>query len=557
MNSLKLPRWSLPLRDWQREACDMWWAKKPEDSLVVACPGAGKTRFAMRLSHALLEAGMVQRVVIVVPKDHLKGQVARSMIGAGITLDPGFENSVGALSSDVQGAVVSYQQVAFAPTVFRRLVRVVPTLVILDEVHHAGDDATWGKALRDAFEGASYRVAMSGTPFRSDGTPIPFVSYDRGLCVPDYSYDYSRALKDGVCRPLTFALHGVQAEWISRDGVAIEASFDTALENRRQESERLRTALTQEGWIGTVIARANEQLHAVRQAGHKDAAGLIVCMNQEHAKSVAKLVHRFAGVEPMVVVSEDDDASAKIRKFANSRQPWVVAVHMISEGVDIPRLRVGVYASNVGTPMYFRQFCGRFVRSQGKITEEEHAFIFMADDPSLRPLAASIHLEVQGHLKAKREFQGGLGSLDTPELEPATDDFYSAIAAHATDNGVLHGHPTLFAIQGVHVTTPASRFADDAAPFGEVSSAGLAPSEIETKKDVVGDLLAEKRAIRREINALVSRVKTQFSVDHRKIHGSLNSRFGGSLATASKQDLEKRRNELLRWLGRNVYDGFR
>jgi superfamily II DNA or RNA helicase len=537
MKSVELPTWSLPLRTWQREATERWWNRKPEDSLIVACPGAGKTRFAMRLSHALLETGRVRRLIVVVPKDHLKGQVARSMIGAGITLDPSFENAAGALSSDVRGAVVSYQQVACAPMLFRRLVRAEPTLVVLDEVHHAGDDAAWGKALRDAFDGAAHRVAMSGTPFRSDGAPIPFVSYDRGLCVPDYSYDYGRALKDGVCRPLTFALHGVQAEWISRDGTAIEASFDTALENKSQESERLRTALTQEGWIGAVIARANEQLQSVRQGGHSDAAGLIVCMHQEHARFVAKLVHRFAGVEPMLVVSEDENASAKIRTFAHSRRPWIVAVHMVSEGVDIPRLRVGLYASNVGTPMYFRQFCGRFVRKQSTVSDEQHAFIFMADDPSLRPLAAAIHLEVEGHLKAKREARDGLGGFDTPEVEAGTGDFYSAITAHATDHGILHGNPTLFALP-----EPAR------------------PDPPERKQEPVADridLLEEKRVLRREINVLVSRVKMEFSLDHRKIHGSLNQRFGGSLATASKQDLERRRSELLRWITRKAYDGFR
>ncbi len=539
MSTQKLPRWSLPLRTWQREAAEAWWSQQPADALVVACPGAGKTRFAMYISHRLLDASLISQVLIVVPKEHLKGQVARSMIGAGITLDPAFENSVGSLASDVQGAVISYQQVAFAPQVFRRLVRARPTLVILDEIHHAGDDATWGKALRDAFEGARYRVSMSGTPFRSDGTGIPFISYDRGLCIADYSYDYGRALADGVCRPLTFALHGVQAEWISRDGVSIEASFDTALENRRQESERLRTALTQEGWIGTVIARANEQLQTIRQTEHPDAAGLIACMNQEHARFVAKLVHRFAGVEPMIVVSEDDGASAKIRKFSQSRHPWVVAVHMISEGVDIPRLRVGVYASNVGTAMYFRQFCGRFVRSQHDAADKQHAFIFMPDDPSLRPLAASIHLEVQGHLKAKRNGQGGFDPLVTPNTASDTDDFYSAIAAHATNHGVLHGHPTLFALPEI----ASQAFARDTATL--------------TKPDPVIDLLAEKRAIRREINTLVSRTREQFSVDHRKIHGSLNARFGGSLATASKADLEKRRTELIRWLTKNAYDGFR
>lgn len=562
------------MRSWQHEACETWWQKRPEDALIVACPGAGKTRFAMRLTHALLDARTVARVLVVVPKEHLKGQFARSMAGAGIMLEPNFENAVGRLPRDLHGAVVTYQQVAFAPKVFRQLCRETPTLVILDEVHHAGDEATWGKAMREAFDPARHRVSMSGTPFRSDGTPIPFLSYDRGLCMPDYAYDYAKALADGVCRPLVFSLQGVVAEWVSRDGSAIEASFDTALENRRQESERLRTALTQDGWMGEVLQQAQEQLVRVRQQGHTDAAGLVVAMNQEHARYVATLLRQISGVEPAIIVSAEEEASRRLRQFTNSRDPWIVAVHMVSEGVDIPRLRVGVYATNVGTPMYFRQFCGRFVRTQGGIPGDQHAMVYMPDDPYLRPLAAAIHIEVQGHLKGKDKREGaGAAVLDPSAAAPdtATDDFYTPIAAHATDGGVLHGSASMFSGDAA-----ASPFVRDAIADGSPEAA--APSTVtarstrdrrrrSTPEGVAAalaaadaeadDPMAQRRALRREINGLVSRVREQFSVDHRRIHGTLNNRIGGSLATATKVELEKRRAELLRWLARNVYDGYR
>jgi superfamily II DNA or RNA helicase len=529
----------------------------------------------MRLSHALIESGTVARLIVVVPKEHLKGQFARSMAGAGISLDSAFENSAGRLPSDLNGAVVTYQQVAFAPKVFRQMCREVPTMVILDEVHHAGDEATWGKALREAFDLAKHRVSMSGTPFRSDGTPIPFVDYDRGMCTPDYAYDYAKALKDGVCRPLVFSMHGVVAEWVSRDGLAIEASFETALENRRQESERLRTALTQDGWMGEVLASAQERLIAIRQAGHTDAGGLVVAMNQDHARYIAKLLRDISGIEPTIVMSAEDEASRRLQRFTRSSDPWIVAVHMVSEGVDIPRLRVGVYATNVGTPMYFRQFCGRFVRTQGGIPGEQHAFVYMPDDPYLRPLAQAIHIEVQGQLKGKdrRELPFGAGAPGEEKItDSATDDFYSPIAAHATENGLLHGGAIFAAMDAREAST--SPFARDMVADGSPEAAAIAATRVPTSKRrrstpegvaalleaadaAQDDPLAERRALRREINALVARVKNQFSVDHRKIHGSLNSRVGGSLAVATKVELEKRRTELLRWLARNVYDGYR
>ena len=222
-----LGAWRLPLRGWQRAAFEGWDAQRPADALIVATPGSGKTRFAGRVAHALLRDAAAGRIVVVVPREHLKAQVARAMLAGGILLDHRFANAHARLARDVHGAVVTYQQVCAAPRLYRQLCRdeAGGVAVLLDELHHAGDDATWGKSLRDAFAPAAYRIALSGTPFRSDGTAIPFVRYERGTSVADYAYDYAAALRDGVCRALVFALQGGEAEWIARDGTKMSAAF--------------------------------------------------------------------------------------------------------------------------------------------------------------------------------------------------------------------------------------------------------------------------------------------------------------------------------------------
>ncbi len=332
----RIKAWKLPLRRWQRDAFEVWSSARPKDALIVATPGAGKTRFAARLAHAALAERSVRRLFIVVPREHLKAQTAIALAQAGVRVDHRFENSAGALASDVHGAVVTYQQLASAPALYRRLTH-VSTLVVLDEIHHAGDAATWGNALREAFGNAAHRISLSGTPFRSDGSAIPFVRYERGECVADFSYDYAAALRDGVCRPLIFPLQGGYAEWVGKDGEMHKASFDQALRSKSRMSERLRTVLVHEAWIGDVITKAHERLMELRRGDARDAAGLMIAMNQEHARFLAGLLRARTGVEPAVVLSDEDNASRKIAAFARSNDPWIVAVHMVSEGVDIPR----------------------------------------------------------------------------------------------------------------------------------------------------------------------------------------------------------------------------
>lgn len=529
--------WRLALRGWQRRAFETWSAKRPTDALIVATPGAGKTRFAVRVVHAALAARDVARVIVVVPREHLKGQVARVFAQSGIQLDHAFANATRTLASDVDGAVVTYQQVAAAPRLFRELVR-VPTIVVLDEIHHAGEEATWGQSLRDAFGGARYRLSMSGTPFRSDGAAIPFVRYEAGLSVADFSYDYASALQDGVCRALIFPLHGGEAEWVSRDGQMMRASFDAKLD-RRHESERLRTALTQPAWVGDVLVKSHLRLAAMRMAGHPDAGALVAAMNQDHARFIADLLQKRVGVTPEIVVSDIDGASRRINAFAASRDPWIVAVHMISEGVDIPRLRVGVFASNVVTEMYFRQFCGRFVRTTSDSADRE-AYVYVPDDPRIRGLAAQITVDVRSALRSRLDVDdpGALVAAAQRSDRASDEGEYASISATAMESQTLSFGP-LF--------NP-GMLDDNAGPVAQTERPAAAdvPTNVERKE-----------RLRRQLRALVASVSTTFGVDHKWIHATLNQRCGGTVATAALLELEARRRVAAGWLARRQYDGIR
>ena len=360
-----LAAWKAALRDWQARAVTNVLSHPAADFLAMATPAAGKTRFALRVAHEYVRTGRAQRLLIVCPTNHLRTQWANAAGAVGLHLDPALTNEQTREAPDYHGAVVTYQQVALAPQVFQRACAERTTLVVLDELHHAADGRHWGRALRQAFDGAVFRLVLSGTPFRSDNHPIPFVRYEQSESRADFAYGYTDALKDGVCRPILFPSYEGELSWLS-EGREHHATFEDGLTFERQR-ERLKTALLQESWLGPVIADAHKQLTLLRKQEQPDAAGLIVSMDQDHARWIAALVEKWTGTKAAVAVSDDPAASKTIEAFAEQRrQQWLVAVNMVSEGVDIPRLRVGVYGTNVLTEMYFRQVVGRFVRMSHK-----------------------------------------------------------------------------------------------------------------------------------------------------------------------------------------------
>ena len=152
------------LRSWQRRALVRYLAAQPRDFLAVATPGSGKTAFALRVAGELLADGAVEQITVVVPTEHLKTQWALAAARMGIALDPKFSNSAAHTSSEYHGVVVTYAQVASHPTRHRVRTENRRTLVVFDEIHHGGDAKSWGDAIREAFDDATRRLALTGTP---------------------------------------------------------------------------------------------------------------------------------------------------------------------------------------------------------------------------------------------------------------------------------------------------------------------------------------------------------------------------------------------------------
>ena len=403
-----------PKHKWQQRGLNDYTAHPDIDFLLEGSPGVGKTRFEAEVSKLELEAHNVERVVVVVPTSSLREQTSRAFhYWTGLQLNHEWESSTAFPRRPFVGCVVTYQAVDWAPDIFRAFTFREPTLVILDEIHHAGDKGSWAASLRRAFEHAKKRLLISGTPFRSDNTAIPFVRYVNGEAKPDFSIGYGEALQAGVVRSVYFPRCGGSMEWAA-SGQKFTASFDDELDELGQ-SRRLRTALIPEGGHLTGLLRdAHKDLMEKRQ-DDPDAAGLVVTIDQLHAQAVAAAMKRLVGVDPVVVISDDKDAADKLRAFATSDAPWIVAVRMVSEGVDIPRLRVGAYATNIATEMYFRQFVGRVVRRQTD-HDDHSAAVFIPDDPRLRSYAAKIQ-ELRAAVLAEeneREDPSRSGAPKTP-----------------------------------------------------------------------------------------------------------------------------------------------
>ncbi|WP_341951904.1 DEAD/DEAH box helicase [Salinibacterium sp. TMP30] len=434
------------LRAWQAEALDLYFEREPQDFLAAATPGAGKTTFALRLAVELIARRVIDRVTVVAPTDHLKRQWADAADRVGLRLNPGFSNGDFWGGRRFNGIAVTYAQVAMKASLHQEITDSARTLVILDEVHHGGDALSWGDAIHQAFGRATRRLSLTGTPFRSDTAPIPFVTYapdSKGIrtSVTDYSYGYGRALGDGVVRPVMFMAYAGKMRWRTRMGDEMEARLGEG-DTKDVTSQAWRTALDPKGeWMSAVLRAADRRLSEVRHS-IPDAGGLVIATDQIAARAYAGLIKEITGESATIVLSDEKESSSRIEKFAASDSRWMVAVRMVSEGVDVPRLAVGVYATSASTPLYFAQAVGRFVRVRRR---GETASIFLPSVPSLMLLAEKLEQERDHALdrdSAKDELLDD-SLLDSENREEKTSDeladefIWEAIESDANFDRVL------------------------------------------------------------------------------------------------------------------------
>ena len=552
------------LRPWQKAALDRFLSATGPDFLAVATPGAGKTTFALTAARHELAASP-RKLVVVAPTAHLKHQWARAAAAFSLHLDPTWSAADGALPSDMHGIVTSYQQVATSAATLAGLSR--DAFVVLDELHHAADDRAWGGAIREAFTGSSRRLGLSGTPFRSDTRAIPFVSYHGDEAVPDYEYSYGDALSDRrVVRPVYFPRTNGHMEWSAPDGSLHSATFDEPLEAARA-SQRLRTALSLEGeWLPTVLRAANTRLLEVRRE-HPAAGGLVIATDQEHARGIAALLRAHSGSSARVVTSDDPGASAGIAAFAAGTEPWLVAVRMVSEGVDIPRLRVGVYATTTATELFFRQAVGRLVRWTRGVPRQ-HAWLFIPDDPRLRTLAAEIAEQRRHSLRrdgdARFERDGEEADervVESPEEQLSLFAVISAVATVAAEPGrdsylddldELDDGTSDDVVLALAPPPPLSGgFGAGGGPAGGPGGAGGGPAGGDT--GVATLTRREEKTRLRDANADVARVVARRTgLTHAQVNAELNRLSGvRRVAEATIDQLERRLRDGDRWLAKS------
>ncbi len=553
------------LRAWQEEALAAYLRADDRDFLAVATPGAGKTTYALRIAAELLDRGDVRAVTVVAPTEHLKTQWADAAGRVGIQLNPAFSNSVGGQPAEYTGVAVTYAQVAANPALHRRRTESEPTLVVLDEIHHGGDARSWGDGIREAFTPATRRLALTGTPFRSDTTPIPFVRYELGedgilRSASDYTYGYAAALRDGVVRPVLFLAYGGAMRWRTRAGDEVAARLGEPL-TADQTAQAWRTALDPKGeWVPAVLAAADRRLSEVRRHV-PDAGGLVIASNRTAARAYARLLRTVAGEEPVVVLSDDSGASARIEEFAGGDARWMVAVRMVSEGVDVPRLAVGVYATSTSTPLFFAQAVGRFVRARRR---GETASVFLPSVPVILGHAGSME-EERDHALDRAGDDADETSLWAPEEGMLA-------AANRAEHAIGPEGPGFEALESDahfdHVLFDARQYGQHAAAGSreEEDYLGL-PGLLEP--DQVATLLHERQsrqakagrgrpapvaahralaARRKELNTLVAAYARRTGTPHATIHLDLRRACGGpELAAATGEEVTERIERIRRW----------
>jgi superfamily II DNA or RNA helicase len=550
------------LRSWQRDAYDAYFRARRRDFLLVATPGAGKTTFALTLAAELLARREISAITVVTPTEHLKHQWARAAYGLGIALDPAFSNAQGRASADFTGVAVTYAQVAAHPALHMQRTLNRRTLVIFDEIHHAGDALSWGEAVRTAFDPARRRLGLTGTPFRSDTNPIPFVTYARGddgalRSVSDYVYGYGPALEHGVVRPVIFLAYSGQMRWRNRAGDELGGTLGAPM-TPDQLAHAWRTALDPAGaWITRVLEAADRRLTEVRR-GMPDAAGLVIASDHADARAYADLLRQVSGTRPVVVLSDDPAASKKIGRFAASADRWMVAVRMVSEGVDIPRLAVGVYATSVGTVLFFAQAVGRFVRARQR---GETASVFLPSIPPLLGYAAELEAERDHVLDRRgrdgedpelRELAEAARQRDVPDQ--LDDTPFQALEASAHFDRVLYdgaefgvsaeeedflGLPGLLAPEQVALLLR-KRQAGGAARLAVAAEPEPAPAAATARESLA--------TLRKELNGLVAAWHHRTGQQHGAIHAELRRDCGGpALPQATAVQIQARIEMMRRW----------
>lgn len=394
----------IKLRNWQREAHNKaidWLVARGEDRhfLINAAPGAGKTLASCAIAETLMQMGEIERVIVIAPRSEVVNQWAddfRFVTGRHMAKVTAADGDIEGLSVDVCATWAAIQDLL---PELQAVCRANKTLVICDEHHHAAVEAAWGRGADGAFADGRYVLVLTGTPIRSDGAESVWLAYDDAGAIdhPEdgtYTLTYGEAVDLGYCRPVTFHRHEGKFT-VDLDGQEVKVSghekaelppelkrvhgLQKALDFYRlaktPQYEKDQVTPLQDGYQATMIDWGSNKLSELRHR-MPEAGGLIIAPNIQMAEYMVELLERIEGEKPILVHSQMPNPNAKIRAFRNTDKRWLVSVAMVSEGVDIKRLRVLLYLPNALTELAFRQAVGRVVRTMGT-DDDTRAYVVM------------------------------------------------------------------------------------------------------------------------------------------------------------------------------------
>lgn len=294
------------------------------------------------------------------------------------------------------GTALTYQAMDYQDDEFWRLLDEYRVFTVFDEIHHcAGHDPllsnSWGQQIiQHVQDRAAYTLALSGTPWRSDERAIALARYSspEGQLICDYRYGLREAIADGVCRTPRITLIDNQKVMLTEDaesGSSVK-SFPSIAKLLDESPVTYQELLRHDEVVDKLLDLGCAKLEELRQT-EPNAGGLVVCTDIEHAHQVAGALEA-RGETCCVVTNKAPDAQQRINQFRRSDQRWIVAVSMISEGTDIPRLQVCCYLSRIRTELHYRQVLGRVLRRSGE--SDDQAWLFMLAEPTLQVYAERI-----------------------------------------------------------------------------------------------------------------------------------------------------------------------
>lgn len=427
---------NLKLRPWQHEALKKalkWLLEDRADRhfLINAAPGAGKTLAACAITKTLFDRGEIDRVIVIAPRTEVVSQwsddfrwVTGRHMGK-VTAKDGNINALGidvcATWSAIQGLLPELQAIC----------RSSRTLVICDEHHHAAVEAAWGTSADGAFADAAFVLVLTGTPIRSDGEQSVWLAYDDAGAIdhPDagtYTLTYGVSVDLGYCRPVTFHRHEGRFTVDLDDGHSVQVSshqpaqlpsklaripgLQNALDFYRlaripqYKSDNTTPLIT--GYQGTMLEWGSQKLTELRHR-MPSAGGLVIAPSIEVAEYMVELLEMIEGERPFLVHSQLPGPDSKIKAFRNTDKRWLVSVAMVSEGVDIKRLRVLVYLPNALTELAFRQAIGRVVRTSGPV-DDTRAYVVMPSFETFETYARQVEDEMSPAVR---------GQSDSPRIK--------------------------------------------------------------------------------------------------------------------------------------------